>query len=94
MSSSTRNRRSPLGLFPGQPTPRLYDCMVEALRTRHYSRRTEEAYLYWIRRFLGFHNASHPRETDVNRFLKHLAVDANVAVFNAEPGSGIGSVSW
>ena len=30
------DRRSPLGLFPGEPTPRLYDPVVEALRTRHW----------------------------------------------------------
>jgi len=30
------NCRSPLGLFPGEPTPRLYDCVVELLRTRHW----------------------------------------------------------
>ena len=76
------DRRSPLGLFLGQPTPRLYDCVVEALRSRHYSRRTEEAYLHWIRRFLAFHGGTHPSElaeSDVNRFLTHLAVSENVA---------------
>lgn len=41
MSNYAGKRCSPLGLFPGQPTPRLYDCVVEALRTRHYSLRTE-----------------------------------------------------
>jgi len=45
-------RRSPLGMFPGQPTPRLYDRVVEVLRTRHYSRRTEQACIHWIRRFI------------------------------------------
>ena len=56
--------------------------MVEVLRTRHYSRRTEEACLHWIRRFLVFHSGAHPRElaeNDVNRFLTHLAVGENVA---------------
>jgi len=80
MRNSAANRRSPLGLYPGPPTPRLYDCVVEALRTRHHSRRTEEAYLHWIRGFLAFHNGTHPREMaemDVNRFLTHLAVGAN-----------------
>jgi len=82
MNALASGRRSPLGLFPGQPTPRFYDCVVEALRSRHYSRRTEEAYLHWIRRFLAFHSGTHPRElaeSDVNRFLSHLAVDENVA---------------
>jgi site-specific recombinase XerD len=56
--------------------------VVEALRSRHYSRRTEEAYLHWIRRFLAFHGGIHPRElaeSDVNRFLTHLAISENVA---------------
>ena len=82
MNNSVADRRSPLELLPGQPTPRLYDRVVEVLRSRHYSRRTEEAYLHWIRRFLLFHNGTHPRklaESDVNRFLTHLAVSANVA---------------
>ena len=62
MNNSAADRRSPLGLFPGQPAPRLYDRVVEVLRTRHYSRRTEEAHLHWIRRFLLFHNGTHPRD--------------------------------
>ena len=72
MSNAAANRRPPLVLFPGQPTPRPYDCVVEALRTQYYSRRTEEAYLHWIRRFLVFDSGTHPREMadmDVNRFL-------------------------
>ena len=55
MNNSWADRRSPLGLFPGEPTPRFYDRMVEVLRTRHYSRRTEQAYTHWIRRFIRFH---------------------------------------
>jgi integrase len=55
MNNSPADRRSPLGLFPGEPTPRLYDRVVEVLRTRHYSRRTEQAYIHWIRRFIRFH---------------------------------------
>lgn len=39
--------------------PGLYGCLAEALRTRHYSRRAEGAYLHWIRRF---HNGTHPRK--------------------------------
>jgi hypothetical protein len=82
MNDSAADRRSPLGLFPGGSTPRLYDRVVELLRTRHYSRRTEEARLHWIRRFLLFHKGTHPRElaeNDVNGFLTHLAVGEKVA---------------
>ncbi len=83
MNSPTAAVRGfPLGTFPGQPTPRLYDRVVEVLRARHYSRRTEEASIHWIRRFILFHKRTHPRELaegDVNRFLTHLAVKENVA---------------
>ncbi len=48
-------RRSPLGLFPGQPTPRRYDRVVEILRTRHHSHRAEQAYTHWICRFVLGH---------------------------------------
>ena len=53
-----------------------------ALRARHYSRRTETAYVHWIRRFLLFHRGRHPcelAEGEVNRFLTHLAMQENVA---------------
>jgi hypothetical protein len=40
------------------PEPRLLDRMRDALRSRHYSRRTEQAYLLWARRYIVFHNAS------------------------------------
>lgn len=82
LGASSANRQSPLGLFPAQPSPRLYDRVVEVVRARHYSLRTEEAYLHRIRRFLLFHNGTHPRElveSDLNRFLTHLAVGENVA---------------
>jgi integron integrase len=52
------------------------------LRTRHYSIRTEQAYLDWARRFILFHDKRHPREmgaVEVEAFLSHLAVDRQVA---------------
>jgi hypothetical protein len=62
--------------------PRLLDQVREALRTRHYSRRTEKAYVRWIRRYIVFHGRRHPREMgadEVTRFLTALAVDAKVS---------------
>src|SRR5258708_816858 len=53
-----------------------------AIRTRHYSPRTEEAYVQWVRRFIRFCGLRHPRElgpSDVTRFLSSLAVDGNVS---------------
>jgi integron integrase len=61
---------------------RLLDRVREALRARHYSIRTEEAYVGWIRRFVRFHGLRHPEamgEAEVNRFLSHLAVAGGVA---------------
>ncbi len=62
--------------------PRLLERVREAIRTRHYSRRTEKAYLGWIRRFVHFHNMRHPVEmggAKVARFLSWLAVEAKVS---------------
>jgi hypothetical protein len=44
----------------GAPKPRLLDRVREAIRTRHYSRRTEKAYVAWIRRYILFHGKRHP----------------------------------
>jgi len=82
LATSTANRHIPLGLFPRRPASRLYDRVVEVLRTWHYSRRTEKANIHWIRRLVLFHTGRHPRELaegHVNRFLTHLAVKENVA---------------
>lgn len=52
------------------------------MRARHYSRRTEEAYIAWIRRFIVFHGKRHPAEMgapEISRFLTWLAVDRKVA---------------
>ncbi len=62
--------------------PKLLDRIRMAVRTRHYSRRTEEAYVAWARRYILFHNKKHPsamRSEEINAFLTHLAVEKNVA---------------
>jgi integron integrase len=62
--------------------PRLLDQVRECLRSRHYSLRTEETYLHWIKRFIRFHGKRPPGEMgapEVGAFLSHLALDANVA---------------
>lgn len=56
--------------------------MREALRSRHYSRRTEQAYCLWVRRFIRFHGLRHPAEmggAEINAFLTHLATEAGVS---------------
>jgi integron integrase len=68
--------------LPEPPKPRLLDRVRQALRARHMSRRTEEAYVAWIRRFIFFHDKRHPAEmgaAEVTKFLTSLAVDGQVA---------------
>jgi integron integrase len=65
----------------GAEAPRQIEKMRRAIRVRHYSIRTEEAYLGWIRRFFAF-TRRHPKELssdDINRFLTDLAVRGKVA---------------
>jgi integron integrase len=65
-----------------QESPRLLDQVREELQKPHYNRRTEEAYISWIDRFLRFHGILHPLEmgkTDVEAFLSHLVTDQKVA---------------
>jgi integron integrase len=65
-----------------QGSPRLLDQVRELIRIRHYSIRTEQAYLQWIRRFILFHRKRHPLEMgapEVTAFLSHLAIQRNVA---------------
>jgi site-specific recombinase XerD len=58
------------------------NAVREVIRVRHYSIRTEEAYVGWTRRYILYHGKRHPRkmkEEDVAAFLSHLAVDLTVA---------------
>jgi hypothetical protein len=58
---------------PGQP--RLLDRVRHAIRARHYSLRTEEAYVGWIRRYILFHGKRHPMEmgeAEINAFVRTL----------------------
>lgn len=62
--------------------PKLLDQVRNLIRLKHYSIRTEQAYLGWIRRFILFHHKRHPKEmgkTEIEAFLTHLAVQENVA---------------
>ena len=66
---------------PGRK-PKLLDRLHQALRSRHYSRRTEQAYCHWVKRFIYFHNIRHPAEMaepEINAFLTHLAVKGKVS---------------
>lgn len=63
-------------------TPRLLDLVRSKIRLKHYSIRTEQSYLDWIKRYILFHDKRHPKEmgaAEVEAFLTHLAVKGKVA---------------
>src|SRR5262245_45957394 len=91
---ATRLRRGPTELHPSPPpvlrpvgptgpaAPRLLHRVQQALQTLHRSRRTQKAYVGWIRRYILFHGKRHPAEmgaTEVTPFLTSLAVQRHVA---------------
>ena len=70
------------GAAPAPAPPRLLDSLRHAVRVRHYSIRTEDTYLDWVRLFILLHGKRHPRDLDgaeVAAFLTHLAVERGVA---------------
>ncbi len=72
---------SSAGVVPN-PKARLLDQVREVIRFKHYSIRTEDAYVQWIKRFIFFHGKRHPREmgaTEIEAFLTDLAVRGKVA---------------
>ena len=61
---------------------KLLDQLSDTLRMLHYSYRTEQAYVDWVRRYILFHNKRHPKDLgtdEIRTFLTHLATDLNVA---------------
>ncbi len=71
------------------PKPRRLDRVREAVRTRHYSRRTEKAYVHWIKRYIFFHGKRHPAEMgapEVTQFLTSLPASA-AAITSTNPCS-------
>jgi integron integrase len=65
-----------------QPPPKLLDRVRTEIRVRHYSIRTEEAYVDWVRRFILFHHKRHPADMgadEVGVFLSYLATERQVA---------------
>jgi integrase len=68
---------------PSRPNPpKLLDQVRAKMRLLHYSVRTEGAYADWIKRYIFFHNKSHPKDmrgAEIEPFLTHLAVHSNVS---------------
>ena len=67
---------------PAAPKPKLLDQVRQAIRTRHYSPRTEETYVGWIKRLIFFRQKRHPAEMgeqEIARFLSSLASESHVS---------------
>jgi hypothetical protein len=74
--------QSMLSGAPEQGKVKLLDQVREAIRLKHYSLRTEQTYLDWIKRFILFHGKRHPKAMgaeEVRQFLSNLATKQNVA---------------
>jgi len=82
MTQTAQRRQTALVTSSEVQPPKLLDRLRDAIRTRHYSLRTEEAYVGWVRRFILFHRKRHPAEmgeAEINQFLTHLAVTRDVS---------------
>jgi integron integrase len=84
LNVTRRNEQPAVGIPspPGAQKPKLLDQVRLAIRARHYSYKTEKAYVGWIKRFIFFHNKRHPAEMgegEIARFLSSLASDSHVA---------------
>jgi site-specific recombinase XerD len=72
-----------LNILPMQnPPKKLLEQVKDQIRLKHYSYRTEDSYVQWIRRYILFHNKRHPQEMgvpEIEAFLSHLAVEGKVS---------------
>lgn len=76
------NFKASVQTLPTTPKPKLLDQVREAIRMRHYSPKTEESYVHWIKRFIFFHNKRHPAEMgekEIAQFLSSLASQLHVS---------------
>lgn len=82
MTQTAAHRQAAIAGSSNPQPAKLLDRVRNAIRARHYSLRTEEAYAGWVRRFILFHKKRHPAEMgepEINQFLTHLAVADNLA---------------
>jgi hypothetical protein len=90
MNSRKNSRKTSIPVFK---STRLLDQLREQIRYLHYSLRTEEAYVYWVKKFIHFSALRHPRDMgqiEVQAFLTHLATRRKVSVAKwcADPVAG------
>ncbi len=68
--------------LPSSGKPKLLEQVRQAIRTRHYSNKTEKAYVHWIKRYIFFHDKRHPlemAESEIAQFLSGLATERRVS---------------
>ena len=76
------NAKTDIQRTPAVQQPKLLDRVRQAIRTRHYSEKTETAYVHWIKRFIFFYNKRHPAEMaelETGQFLSSLATELRVS---------------
>ena len=69
---------------------KLLDQVRDAIRVKHYARNTEQAYVYWIKKYILFHNKRHPKEMgtgEVQAFLTPPGLRRTYFGFYTEPGA-------
>ena len=79
-SADPRNKPGFGGKIPHMP--KLLDQVREVIRMKHYSIRTEQSYVDWIKRYIFFHNKQHPedmRQAEIRAFISELASKKSVA---------------
>ncbi len=82
MDSGSHDRPPTSALASDPRPPRLFDQVRHAIRTRHMSPRTAEAYVFWAKRYILFQGKRHPKEmgaAEVRGFLSHLALERQVS---------------
>lgn len=82
ISYSTDRTFSAFRIADGRTSPKLLDVYRDALRVKHYSPRTEDTYVSWVKNFILFHKKRHPREMgvdEIGQYLTHLASDKNIS---------------
>ncbi|MDH3436764.1 MAG: integron integrase [Betaproteobacteria bacterium] len=88
----TNHPQQPLATPAAKP-PRLLDQVRDTVRRKHFSLRTEQTYVHWIKRFILFHGKRHPRDmgaAEATAFLNHLARERRVA--SATQNQGLNAI--
>ena len=81
-SSSNTIIKESIAEFTKRNKPKLLDLVKIEMRTKHYSKRTEEVYVNWIKEFVRFHHMKHPNtmgENEISKYLNYLAVSRKVS---------------